>query len=197
MKKKLHDLFDIPQSGKITDKVLFARLSVYISAIMLCLASMSYASVAFFSTSVVSESNTIQAAHFDVEIFITESSDTQQQSKDDGTRVELTCDSSNVYSAILDGGKEYAVTLRSSGTASTGFVVMAAGGNRYFTQQIDQSVGQTLVFYLAVDDTMAVSFAPHIGTSSHYEDYRNGVNDPFYVTRDDTVQFAKTASSEG
>ena len=105
-------------------------------------------------------------------------------------------DSLTVYSAILEEGKEYSVTIHAIGTASTGFVVMAAGGNRYFTQQIDQSIGKTLSFHLAVDDTMEVSFVPHFGTSSHYEDYRNGVEDPFYVIMDDTVEFTMTASSE-
>ena len=187
MKNKLRELFYVPEDGKITEKVLFARLSVYITVILLCLASMSHASFAYFSASVVSESNTIQAAHFDVEIFINEFL-SDSQSTDSNVLIDVMHNSSNVYSAILEGGKKYSVTIRATGTASTGFVVMVAGENRYFTQKMDQNLNQILTFQLVVDDTVEVSFMPHFGTSSHYEDYRNGVEDPFYVIKDSIVE---------
>ena len=102
--------------------------------------------------------------------------------------IDVMHNSSNVYSALLEGGKKYSVTIRATGTASTGFVVMVAGENRYFTQQMDQNIDQILTFQLVVDDTVEVSFMPHFGTSSHYEDYRNGVEDPFYVIKDSIVE---------
>lgn len=181
MKKLLHDLFYVPKYGKVTEKALFGRLSVYITIIVLCMGGMAFTAYAYFSASVLSGNNAIQAAHFDVEISVAEvtgGSDGKAQS----VPVTVFRDGANEYHAAMVAGKKYLVTVKAIGTANTGFVLITVGNSQYFTQQIFRETAPLLTFTLVPAENLDVSFMPHFGTSSRFEDYQNGVADPFYVT---------------
>lgn len=196
MKKLLRELFYVPKYGKVTEKALFGRLSVYITVIVLCMAGMAFTAYAYFSASVLSGNNSIQAAHFDVEISISEAVD-NPGAKTQGTPVTVKRDGANEYHAALTGGKEYLVTVRATGTANTGFVLLTVGNKQYFTQQLFRDTADILTFSLLPAEDMEVAFMPHFGTSSRYEDYQNGVVDPFYVKEKDEVQLVLPAATDG
>ena len=180
MKKLLSRLFYTPKYGKISEKMLVERLTRNIVIIVLCMVGMALTAYAYFSVSVVSGSNTIQAANFDVDIYIEETSDSNS-SRVQTAEVTVIREGANLYQASLEGGKTYTVTIRANGTVDTGFIVISAGGARYFTRQIDADKGTELVFVLKPKANMNVAFTPHFGTSSYYESFQNGEKNPFYI----------------
>ena len=194
MKKLLRELFYVPKYGKVTEKTLFGRLSVYITLMVLCMAGMAFTAYAYFSASVLSGSNTIQAAHFDVEISVSEIIETSSV-KTLGASVAVERDGANMYHAALTAGKEYLVTIHSIGTANTGFVLITAENTQYHTQQIFRDVSATLTFSLIPERDLVVAFMPHFGTSSRYEDFINEVEDPFYIIEGDEVDLKIPAES--
>ena len=192
MKNFLQKLFYIPKYGKVSETALVSRLATYIFTILLCMAGMAFTAYAFFSASVLSGNNVIQAAYFDVEIAI-EEVPAGRQTGEQAVSVPVSRDGANLYHAFLEAGKVYSVTVRAIGTAETGFMVVSAGSTRYYSQQMFRDSQPVLAFRLAPAENMDVSFMPHFGTSSHYENYKNGIENPFYITENTQVPLALQA----
>lgn len=70
MKKLFREFFYVPKhgNGKVREKVVLARIAVYITIILVCMAAMSFTAYAYFSASVSSGVNNIQAASYDLDI---------------------------------------------------------------------------------------------------------------------------------
>jgi LysM repeat protein len=172
MKKWLDQFFYTPKYGKVTEKVFLTRMTASISMIVLCMAAMAFTAYAYFSHSVASGTNTLQAAHFDVDITITQN----------GAPVTVVRGGADSYSVALKKDLTYAVTVQSTpgSTVGTGFVLITAGQQRYFTQQVEK--GTTLHFSLVPTSDMSVTLLPHWGTSSHYDSFVKGEDDAYYIT---------------
>ena len=67
---KLKEYFNIPKSGKIQEKVLFSRIALSVALIAVCISMTVITAYAYFSASVTSATNTIQAANYSLEIKI-------------------------------------------------------------------------------------------------------------------------------
>ena len=191
MRKLYMEYFHIPKHGKIREKVMFARVIATVCLMVALLAAASITAYAYFSYNVTSGSNTIKAANFEADVSITIS----DQNNETVTVTEI---SSIQYSAVLQKGKTYSVTLTpgENSTATTGFCAITADGcaNTYHTQQLGADTtaagGKTesITFTLTVSDDTTVYILAHWGTSSHYDAYQQkGDNDELYIINNEMI----------
>ena len=68
MKELYNEYFYVPEDGKVRDKVLLTRITVSVIAILFCIVAMSITAFAYFSHGIISSSNTIQSASYDLDI---------------------------------------------------------------------------------------------------------------------------------
>lgn len=68
MKKFLSQMFYVPKYGKMEESAFMMRIAGSVAIILLCLAAMSFAGYAYFSSSVTSGINVIQAACFTLNV---------------------------------------------------------------------------------------------------------------------------------
>ena len=178
MIKWLKSRFSVPENGTVSDKVFLSRITLNITVIIICMIAMALTALAYFSVNISSQSNRIQAAHFDVEITVS--------SEQDGTFVldKNTQRSADVYVVNMKADTVYTIEVTATGTASTGFIVVSAGGYQYHTEQLFLDKKPRIIFSVKPVEDMEVELCPHWGTSSHYEDFLLGENDDFYF-RDD------------
>lgn len=178
MKKWLQSRFSVPVQGKVSEKVFLSRITLNITVIIICMIAMAFTAFAYFSVSVSSQNNRIQAAHFDVEIHVS--------SEVDGIPVSELVNRQNtdVYVVNMKADTVYAVEIVAKGNSNTGFVVISAGGYQYHTEQMVLNDKNSIVFYLRPTEDMAVMLMPHWGTSSHYEKLSAGETDAFYLLDD-------------
>jgi len=118
--------FALPEEGKGTmgEQVFFARLAVSIVCIVLCMSAMGFSAYAYFTASVSSSMNQIQAASFDLEV----------------QKIEPQTETS---SAAHEGEKTYTLqpgvydfVLTKIGNASTGYGEIKIGEQSFYTDQI-------------------------------------------------------------
>ena len=178
MIKWLKSRFSVPENGTVSDKVFLSRITLNITVIIICMIAMALTALAYFSVNISSQSNRIQAAHFDVEITVS--------SEPYGTFVldKNTQRSADVYVVNMKADTVYTIEVTATGTASTGFIVVSAGGYQYHTEQLFLDKKPRIIFSVKPVEDMEVELSPHWGTSSHYEDFLLGENDDFYL-RDD------------
>lgn len=178
MKEWLRSRFHVSEDGKVSEKVFLSRIYLNISVIVFCMIAMAISAYAYFSANIASNSNMIQAAHFDVEIAVS--------SELDGTFVldQNTLRRSNVYVVNMKADTVYTIEVSTVGTANTGFVVVSAGGYQYHTEQLFLDKKSMITFSVKPVEDMEVELHPHWGTSSHYEDFLLGENDDFYLQDD-------------
>ena len=183
MKSIYKKYFYVPSNGKVREKVLLARVAVTIGIILVCLAAMSYTAYAYFTCNVSSSGNIIRSANFEVETVIKS-----------GTE-EITVTKTGILTseATLEKGKEYTVTLKMAGTASTGFCEVTAEGNnvKYTTTQLiayEQKDTEELTFKLTVSNNTKIKITSNIGTSVKYVDYTaNATNTEDFIIENETV----------
>lgn len=179
MRKLYNEYFYIPKGGKIREKVMLARVMSTVVIVVLCLAAMGLTAYAYFSDSLTSGSNKITAANFDIEVEIND-------------EAVSTRDGHKAFIAALKAGEEYQVELTRFGSAKTGFVIVSAEGydDKYYAVEFD---GECLTFTITVDTSTTVSFLPHLGTPSFYDEYKEtGI----FITNNDTIAFATPVSDE-
>lgn len=190
MRKLFKELFYVPKYGKVREKVMLTHVTMSIVIIVACLAAMSLSAYAYFSYNVTSDANIIKAANFeaDVSISIVEN--------DNSIAVEVTKEKNASYTADLQAGKTYTVTLRESdsSTAVTGFCAVSAIDcpDTYHSLQIDtdtsaeSGIADKVTFQLSVTADTTVTFTSCWGTSSYYADYsEKGKDDRLYITNAD------------
>lgn len=131
MKKLYHEYFHIPENGKISDKVMLGRTVVAALCVILCLCAFSVSTYAYYYMTVVSSGNTVQAATFEVEVTVKDSS-SQTVAAPDG-----------VYT--LDANSEYTVVVIPRGSAK-GFAVVTvasqAGNQALMLASVDEGEGE-------------------------------------------------------
>lgn len=126
MRKIYHKYFEVPEEGNgiIGERVFFARLTVAIACIVLCMSAMGFSAYAYFTASVSSNMNQIQAANFDLEVQTIEPrTDTSSASYESEKTYKL-------QPGIYD------FTLKKSGNASTGYCEILIYNNTGNTQSV-------------------------------------------------------------
>lgn len=182
MRSVYDEFFYIPKHGKIREKVMLARTAVTVFVMLLCLAGMSFTAYAYFSSDTKTVVSPIQAANFDLDVCVTDSSGATMTSGEDG-----------IY-ALHSGN--YTVTLKRGGTANTGFCVIEtdADSNIYHTAQLGIS-GETIVseisFTLELGGDVSLKFTPHWGTSRYYA----SADSVQYITAGETVHLGSAEST--
>lgn len=189
---KLKEYFNIPKSGKIQEKVLFSRIALSVALIAVCISMTVITAYAYFSASVTSATNTIQAANYSLEIKINDEN------------VELGKD------LVLNSGS-HKVTINKTGSASTGFCIITVNGDTvYHTQQIGKYLidntehdDPTITFTLKLNSDATVKFTANWGTSSFYDKIDNNetFNIPatltaFYASADNYNSASSSKSSD-
>ena len=190
MKKLFEAFFAIPKDGKVPEKVMLTRAALSVIVIVVCLAAMGITAYAYFSHSLVSGQNTIQAAGFGVNVTIQNADPSQEP-------VQLEKTEQKAQVATLLAGNTYSVTIERTGNASTGFCKISVAGDDervYHTQQLsadaDADAGKksTITFTLTVAETTKLSFCANWGTSSYYAAYaETGENGALYILDGETV----------
>lgn len=172
MKNLYNEFFHVPKNGKVREKVLFAHITVTVISIIVCLVAMSITAYAYFSSTVASTLNRVKTANYTLAV-----------SAVDGSSQPVTFSvDNNCYSAALNAGT-YSFTLTPTGTAQHGFSVVEINGETYHTVQIENP----FTFSITFEKYSVIEFIPHWGTSSHYEAYRNGQTDAYYIQGNITV----------
>lgn len=143
MRKIYQKYFEIPEENKgiIGERVFFARLTVAIVCIVLCMSAMGFSAYAFFTANVSSSMNQIQAANFDLNV---QKIEPQTQASSASYEAEKTY--------RLKAGSIYKFVLEKHGNASTGYCKIVITPNDvtsketseavFYTQQFGKVVGQ-------------------------------------------------------
>ena len=191
MRKIYQKYFEIPEENKgiMGERVFFARLAVSIVCIMLCMGAMGFSAYAFFTASVSSNMNQIQAANFDLEIQIEAQTGTSSASYE----------SEGTYK--LQAGSIYEFKLEKKGNASTGYcqivIVKDETTIPVYTRQfgkstVDESPVETRTIQIKVTEETIVKFVPCWGTFNIEEKDRfDETANIIVVGNDKTVSFEK------
>ena len=176
MRNLYNEFFYIPKHGKIREKVMLVRVATTVAVMLLCLILMSVSAYAYFTCDVVSGSNIIKSAHFDVSVAVKNS---------EGGDVPVLAEGQGRRTVNLSNGT-YTVTLKNVGDADTGFCVLSVDPGdlpAYHTQQIGVDVnartnGQdSITFKITVSQQTKVTFLSHWGTSTYYGYHGDAQND--------------------
>lgn len=145
---------------KVSEKNLLTRGLVTLTVVILCLAAMTLTAFAYYSLDIVSGSNKIKAAVFDVNVTI----------QGDQGEVTVTPGPNKTYKAVLPAGT-YSIEVAHStqSTANTGFVTMEVADGMYYTRQLTKSDHtNSLTFTFETNAEMAVKFSACWGTSIYH-----------------------------
>ena len=145
MKQFYKEFFQIPEDGKIRDKVMLMRVCLAIVVVVGCLVAMSFSAYAYFCYNLTSGTSTIKAAEFFVDVTVTDANNLEQP---------VLRETDLKKGVQLAAGETYTVTLKKSGTASTGFCVVTAADceKTYHTQQLGvdgEKTRQSITFTLS------------------------------------------------
>lgn len=185
MIKWLQGCFCVPKEGKVSEKVFLSRIALNITMIVICMLAMAFTAFAYFSADIASQKNRIQAAHFDVEVYVSFASGETTVSE------PVNRESTDVYLVNMKADTVYKVEVIAKGNANTGFVVVSAGGYQYHTEQLVINDKDSVVFYLKPTEDMTVMMMPHWGTSSRYEAFLAETTDAYYLRDDPTGSTVK------
>ena len=147
----------------LSDKAFISLLLTSFLGIFLCIVCLCTSTFAWFSDSAPSQGNEIKIAD-DCLLSVT---------------VSL---NGNALTDIEDGvqlvaGKTYKVTLSLPGNTASGYCLISAGGNTYYTDYIlrhNEPVDQKVTFDLMVEETQTVKFTPRWGIYAAESDVENG-----------------------
>ncbi len=166
------------ENEKITDKAFSSVLITSILGILVCIVCLCSTTFAWFSDSVTSQQN-IMLASGEGAISLTVEKDAVSSVSDDLSDEAVSTESteSNESSPIildniseettvmLDAGT-YKVTLSLPGNTPSGYFVISAGANTYYTDYIlrhENSTPQTVTFMLTVNSAQELKFTPRWG----------------------------------
>ena len=154
------NLFYKPKYANAADSMILNRLCSTVAIIVLCLAAISLSAYAYFSYSVTSGINTIQASSFSTTITITGS---------DGAITQ-----GNIQTHSFQPG-QYTITIaRDSSANGTGYCIIRAENATYYTQQLGKDLNAPeqerteISFVLDIKSTVTISFESHWGTTAYY-----------------------------
>ena len=177
MKELYNKYFHVPESGKISEKVMLTRVVTTVVLVIFCLIAMSISAYAYFSYNLVSDNNVIRTAEFNATIVVTDVTVVADPAG------ETPIDDSGNY--LLKKGNKYTVSIAKGGNATTGFciveIVIGDSTVKYHTAQLgadgdNERLNLNFTFDLSEltdSDTVTVKFTPHWGTSSNYGSNEN------------------------
>lgn len=116
MKKLYEKYLHVPEEGRIKEKVFICRIAVAIVCMVCCLSAMGFSAYAYFTSSITSSSNIIQAASYSTDIVVKDAT---------GTEVTPTVEDSDYKYGL--GVGTYTVTLKAIGTAQKGYCKIVIG----------------------------------------------------------------------
>lgn len=147
---------NINKNDKLTDKAFSRLVLTSIMGILVCMICLCSTTFAWFTDSAPSEGN---------EIKMSDECGLTVTVMQDGTPLD------NIESGVeLDSGVEYTVTLYLPSDTSSGYCLISAGGNTYYTDYIlRNSQPQTVTFKLKVETTQTVVFTPRWGIYNTYD----------------------------
>lgn len=166
MRKIYQKYFELPEEGKgiMGEQVFFARLAVSITCIMLYMFAMGFTAYAFFTASVSSNMNQIQAANYALSI----------QSigiVPENANGSVMADSSNPNKYTLQKGM-YDFSLAKSGNASTGYCMIKINNIENEVVVTRQIADTELRVRIEVAQKTDVEFVACWGTYHIHEDQR-------------------------
>ena len=181
------NLFYKPKFGSDADSIILKHLFSTVTVVLVCLAAISLSAYAFFSHSVTSGFNTIQASNFSTTVTIKAS---------DNTIITQ----GNIQKHTFAPGI-YSVTItRDSGANGTGFCMVRVGEkSTYYTQQLGRDLnapGQErtqVSFALDVKATTTVAFESRWGTTSYYS---STAESEFYIKNSEPMQVIVIEATE-
>ena len=112
-------------------------------AILTCLAVMASSAFALFHTEVSSASNTLQSAHYTVQV-------------DEAPTGTYTC--------TLTTNDEHTFTIKASGSASKGYCIIKVGDDPYYTPLIDKDDADGITVTIQAAQGTTITFTPVWGT---------------------------------
>lgn len=182
--RKLLRMKESEGQEKVSEKNLLTRGLVTLTVVILCLAAMTLTAFAYYSLDIVSGSNKIKAAVFDVNVTI----------QGDQGEVTVTPGPNKTYKAVLPAGT-YSIEVAHStqSTANTGFVTMEVADGMYYTRQLTKSDHtDSLTFTIETNAEMAVKFSACWGTSI----YHNTQADIYITENNNTVKITVAGISD-
>ena len=147
----------------LTDKAFSRMLLTSVLGILFCIVCLCSTTFAWFTDSAPSAQNEINVAdECLLSVTVTES----------GEELE------NIESGVLlEAGKEYTVKLSLPSGSASGYCMIVAGDNTYYSDYIarhSETEPQTVVFTLTVGEDRTVVFKPHWGIYSKDADVVDG-----------------------
>lgn len=167
---------------KVSEKNLLTRGLVTLTVVILCLAAMTLTAFAYYSLDIVSGSNKIRAAFFDVDVVI------------DNGNITVIPGANKTYSASLPAGTHSINVSHSPGsTANNGFVMVETTEGVYYTRQLTKSDHtDSLAFTIETNAEMLVKFSACWGTSI----YHNTQADIYITENNNAVKITVAGISE-
>ena len=163
MRKIYQKYFEILEEhiGNMGEHVFFARLTVAIACIVLCMSAMGFSAYAFFTASVSSNMNQIQAANYSLSV--------QSPIVLMNDRGSVAADSSNPNKYTMTQPGMYDFTLIKSGNASTGYCKIKINNNENDVIVTRQIANDALSVRVEVAQETTVEFVACWGTYSSQE----------------------------
>ena len=158
-KRLFKSLFYVPKYEKVSEKSLSRIMLSSVFGILLCGICLAGLTWAWFTGSVSSTANTITAAKFTVDISVIE----------EGATTPLSPTEENgAYIYALDTDKTYTVTVKASGSATTGYCTVKLGSDTYHTIQLYYAGGEgkpkSVDFTVNASDGSPLVITPQWGT---------------------------------
>ena len=140
MKQWLKHILYIPKHQKPTDENILRLLMPSVVGIIICMVCLAGSSWAWFSASVQTRPQNIQAAEYELSVAV---------------------NGKSMHGSIeLEEGKSYTITLTASGTAEKfgGYCKLEGAGKTFYTEQV--LPGHTLTFTFSPDEAGTYTFTP-------------------------------------
>lgn len=180
------NLFYKPKYGSDADSIMLKRLFSTVTVVLVCLAAISFSAYAFFSYSVTSGTNTIQASSFSASVTI----------KKGDTLVTH----GEIQSYYFDTPGVYTVTITvNDGTTGTGYCIVTVDGTDYYTQQLGKDLNapggerKEISFVLDVQAAATVNFESCWGTNSNY----NSLTESEFYMKNDPLKTIAANGTQG
>lgn len=147
------------KTDKLTEKAFSRLLITSFAAIFMCIICLCSTTYAWFTKTLPNTGNQINMAE-DCLLEIT---------VEDENGVALQGIESGVQ---LDAGVKYTVTLTLPGNTGSGYCLISANGNTYYTDYILRHTEQEkmISFWVMVEETKTVTFTPRWGIYNHESD---------------------------
>ena len=144
--KKVFENLKVKENDKVTDKALTFNLAAAVIGIILCLASLTAATWAWFGDSVSSASNTVKTGIYSLSVIIEDA---------DAAPVTKSGDPEGKEFYDLEAGKRYKITLTGEGSVSVGYCILKHGETELYTEQIyteaTDNTPKSISFYITAE----------------------------------------------